>query len=129
MFYNLVDNFDIIVYFLGIIFRISRKRTRFCKFFSFLFADPSQLALSVFQKIKKIIPFSQIFSSIVSPYLKQLKFPAKLRYFFKKIISVHSKPPNILGRHSPRVLITSDLSARPVSGIQRLCNKVSKIKI
>ena len=129
MFYNLVDPFDIIDYFLGIIFWISRKRTRFCKFFSFLFANPSQLALSVFQKIKKIIPFSQVFISIVSPYLKQLKYPAKLRYFFNKITSVHSKSPDILGRHSPRVLITSDLSARPVSGIQRSCNKISKIKI
>ena len=94
-----------------------------------LFADPSQLALSVFQKIKIIIPFSQVFISIVPPYLKQLKTSPRLCYFFNKITSAHSKSPNILERHSPRVLITSDPSARPESGIQRSCNKISKIKI
>ena len=94
-----------------------------------LFADPSQLALSVFQKINIIIPFSQVFISIVPPYLKQLKTSPRLCYFFNKITSVHSKSPNILERHSPRVLITSDPSARPESGIQRSCNKISKIKI
>ena len=75
MFYNLVDPVVIIVYFLGIISGKSRKRTRFCEFSSFLFAGSSQLVLSVFQKIKKIIPFSQVFISIVPPYLKQLKIP------------------------------------------------------
>ena len=38
------------------------------------------------------------------------------------------KSPNILGRHSPRVLITSNLSERTASGIRRSCNKISKIK-
>ena len=94
-----------------------------------LFADPSQLALSVFQKIKIIIPFSQVFISIVPPYLKQLKTSPRLCYFFNKITSVYSKSPNILERHSLRVLITSDPSARPESGIQRSCNKIWKIKI
>ena len=83
-----------------------------------------------FTKNKKIISFSQVFISIVLPYLKQLKIPPRLRYFFNKITSVHSKSPNILWRHSPRVLIiASDLSARPASGIQRSCNKISKIEI
>ena len=76
-----------------------------------------------------MIPFPQVFISIVPPYLKQLKTYPGLCYFFNKITSVHSKSRNILERHSPRVLVTSDPSARPESGIQRSCNKISKIKI